>query len=369
MLPIHSKSLARRSPAASPACTGRRAFTLIELLVVVTIIAILMTLVVRVVGGLISQGRDAATKTTISKIQSLLNSRAQAFDRLMKRNGYLAGTPEYQIAGTLAGGSSDYQNVLARKLLLVKYFPQSSAELADNSVGTRNMANLYPKLFSGGQPNANADSSEILYDFLTQENVLGDTPVGTDAFSAAEVQDTDGDGLPEFVDGWGHKLRFYRWPTRLFNSQGQNANGTMNAPTAADIANASVLLSTLPSYSGNVLRDIQRDPDDPLQLCRNGITINANTSIFENYQFPSATVPLGNQTTPFVYLHTPATYHVFLVISCGPDGTGGTGPGCGLGIYEPDDLANNGHLGAAISGEQDALTDNIVSLGIRAGGK
>src|SRR5262249_38680487 len=27
-----------------------------------------------------------------------------------------------------------------------------------------------------------------------------------------EVQDTDNDGLPEFVDAWGEPLQFYRWP-------------------------------------------------------------------------------------------------------------------------------------------------------------
>ena len=65
-----------------PVAAGRSAFTLIELLVAVSIIAILMTLVIGVVGGFLTQARDAATKTTLNKIQGLLNSRAQAFDRL-----------------------------------------------------------------------------------------------------------------------------------------------------------------------------------------------------------------------------------------------------------------------------------------------
>ena len=33
-----------------------------------------------------------------------------------------------------------------------------------------------------------------------------------DDFSDKEVQDTDGDGLPEFVDGWGNPIQFFRWP-------------------------------------------------------------------------------------------------------------------------------------------------------------
>ena len=53
----------------------RNAFTLIELLVVTTIIAILTTLTISVVGAFLTQARDAATKTTVNKIQGLLNSR------------------------------------------------------------------------------------------------------------------------------------------------------------------------------------------------------------------------------------------------------------------------------------------------------
>src|SRR5258708_1973004 len=64
---------------------ARASFTLVELLVVITVIGILATITLGVVGGLVSQARDSATKATISKIQALLNSRAQAFQRLSMR--------------------------------------------------------------------------------------------------------------------------------------------------------------------------------------------------------------------------------------------------------------------------------------------
>ena len=67
-------------------------------MVVITIIAILATITLGVVGGLLSQAKEAATKSTILKIQGLLNSRAQAFDRLIKRKGYMAGCLEFQQA-------------------------------------------------------------------------------------------------------------------------------------------------------------------------------------------------------------------------------------------------------------------------------
>ena len=54
--------------------------------------------------------------------------------------------------------------------------------------------------------------SEMLYALLVE----GQGPLGSsfsrDDFTDREIQDTDGDGLMEFVDSWGEPLQFYRWP-------------------------------------------------------------------------------------------------------------------------------------------------------------
>jgi prepilin-type N-terminal cleavage/methylation domain-containing protein len=54
--------------------------------------------------------------------------------------------------------------------------------------------------------------AEVLYALL----VDGLSPLGSaftrEDFTAREVQDTDGDGMPEFVDAWGEPLQFFRWP-------------------------------------------------------------------------------------------------------------------------------------------------------------
>ena len=54
--------------------------------------------------------------------------------------------------------------------------------------------------------------SEMLYAILVE----GLSPLGSsfsrDDFTNREVGDTDGDGLPEFIDAWGEPLQFYRWP-------------------------------------------------------------------------------------------------------------------------------------------------------------
>jgi hypothetical protein len=55
-------------------------------------------------------------------------------------------------------------------------------------------------------------------------------------FKEADIGDTDGDGAPEFLDGWGHPINFLRWAPG-FDSQIQlNAN------------NLQTIDSTLPTY-------------------------------------------------------------------------------------------------------------------------
>ena len=58
----------------------------------------------------------------------------------------------------------------------------------------------------------NTARAEMLYAILVE----GAGPLGSvfnrDDFTDKEVRDTDGDGLPEFVDAWGQPLQFFRWP-------------------------------------------------------------------------------------------------------------------------------------------------------------
>lgn len=315
----------------------RRGFTLVEILIVVSIISVLLYFAVQVMGALLTNAREAATQTTIRKVQRMLNERAEALDRLMQRTGYLQSTSEYTgTALALSAGDQNLQKILARKLLAKKYFPQRAAE-----VYVALQPNVAPTWSNG----------DILYDFLTQSNTLGSFSVGADAFSTSEAKDTNGNNRPEFIDAWGNPLRFYRWPTRLFRRNPYwDASGTNPNPIdATDVANVRVLLSTLPSFTGDPNVDLARDPDDPLRKCTR---FNPNG-------------PPGALQVDFESLggagsfHTPATYHVMLVVSAGPDGV--------LGLHEPTDLATNGHLGAVR--DANALLDDVTFLNVRAGGK
>ncbi len=317
------------SAIRNPQSAFARAFTLIELMVVIAIIAILATLVLQVAGGLISNAREAATKATISKIQAILNTRQQAFERLTMRKGYLTGSSEYQSEAVTAAnlGNPNLQPILAMKDLQRKFFPQTWAET------TPYVPPFQPNIVA----NRDATNPEILYDSLTQSNMLGDTVVGTDTFSTAEVAyrtTANNTTLGRFIDAWGNPIRFYRWPTRLFRSNGMNG-GSLQAILPADVTNVQQFFTTLPVFTGNLINDLARDPDDPLQAC--------------------LSVPNFEQN-----YHTPVTFHVFLVVSAGPDGL--------LGMAEPDDPTSYiNRLGLVT--DTTALNDNIISLNIRAGGK
>jgi prepilin-type N-terminal cleavage/methylation domain-containing protein len=73
----------------------------------------------------------------------------------------------------------------------------------------------------------NTARSEMLYALLVE----GRGPLGSvfsaDDFTTKEVQDTDGDGLPEFVDAWGQPLQFFRWPL-LYHSDIQRGQVVTN---------------------------------------------------------------------------------------------------------------------------------------------
>ncbi len=74
--------------------------------------------------------------------------------------------------------------------------------------------------------------SEMLYALLVEGSGPWGAAFSRDQFSDKEVQDTDGDGLPEFVDGWGQPLQFFRWPI-LYHSDYQR--GQTIAATAGQV--------------------------------------------------------------------------------------------------------------------------------------
>jgi len=76
----------------------------------------------------------------------------------------------------------------------------------------------------------NTARAEMLYALLVEGSGPWGAAFSPDEFSDKEVQDTDGDGMPEFVDGWGHPLQFFRWPI-LYHSDFEHGQ-TITATSA-----------------------------------------------------------------------------------------------------------------------------------------
>ncbi|MEX2287657.1 MAG: type II secretion system protein [Planctomycetaceae bacterium] len=315
----------RRTDAPSP----RSAFTLTEILVTIGLIALLIAITVTVYSGTNTAARRSATVATVKKIDELLHARIDGFNRWLATQGDNVPfdvEPPFDDDGPRS-------LVIGRKRRLREYFPQQFLE--SNS-----------PISAGPSHDDLTESSECLFFFLTHGEAFGAEPVSDDAFGTGEVADTDGDGLREFIDGWGRPLRFYRWPTRLVRGGEWVDAGYIPPPMAT------TLLGTIPADTQDP--DAIHDPDDTLGLILAGL--RSMPPAFSAEAFEQS-------------YHTADTYHAPLVVSAGPDGF--------LGLYEPNDVPNFGHLAAPLLDPEgdpnltalEEADDNITNLNQRAGSR
>ncbi|WP_201750267.1 type II secretion system protein [Tautonia marina] len=181
--------------------------------------------------------------------------------------------------------------------------------------------------------------SEMLYAIL----VSGVGPLGSvfsaDDFTPQEVQDTDGDGLPEFVDAWGQPLQFYRWPVYFVSEYGATTRGLQKGEAP---------------YTAGDLREIREEnPLDPNQLLvspgwwadpttgypDNAAQMSARANVFQQQFFslldPYADLPAGSVSQPFpsrgflwdrTHFYKRRSYFFkHLILSAGPDRQLGVG--------------------------------------------
>jgi len=113
--------------------------------------------------------------------------------------------------------------------------------------------------------------AEMLYAILVEGAGPWGSVFNRDDFSDREVQDTDGDGLPEFVDAWGQPLQFFRWPV-LYHSELQRGQVIMTDPVNTNTWNMLPPYQTFNSATaavnaqgGSPFLERERDPLDPNQ--------------------------------------------------------------------------------------------------------
>ncbi len=338
----------RRSVIHQSVQSKRSGFTIVELMMVVGILLFLIATSAIVVRNVGNKAREKGTMATIVKINGLLNQRIQAYQKVVDstRSRKLLQARINSKRGELvtATGNKKYQvlvepvvEILVRKDLFRQNFPQfpgENTDVDDLIDGTKH-----------GTPNLDANlSAEYLYFVLTQFDAFGVSPVGEDAFNTSEVGDTDNDGLKEFIDAWGRPLRFYRWPTRLIQPFGSGIRRDV----------AGVFFSGLPpAPTLNEADPLTVDSDDPLGRLAS-----------ENTRTNGLMAALFNDSTNFVpgEYATRGRYWMPLIVSAGEDGI--------LGLYEPNDITNNGVLAQPTSVPADeGVFDNLTNHNQRAGGR
>jgi prepilin-type N-terminal cleavage/methylation domain-containing protein len=346
---------------------ARSAFTLIELLMVIAIIGVLVALTLRVVGGLISTARRAATQTVITKVHTLLKSRTQAVERLANsranpgRSGNvmpgLGVTPVDYVGNS---GRNREAAVITKKALARFYLPQTWDEAFDSSLHVEaGVATLpsYPATKPGSFPwtapagrlnleteeqwekGRLAESAEVLYFVLTKSSIPGYDSPGADAFSTTDVVDSNNNGFPEFTDGWQQPLRFYRWPTGLVKPSGDNGDDADHSEINTSLAG--LIFRNLPTSPAQLNADF----DDPTALLN--VLTDMGSPPFTRTDFENN-------------FHTIATFSLPVVMSVGADGI--------LGLGEPN-ATSPARLARPLSGDHTTIADNISNHNIIAGGQ
>ena len=277
---------------------------------VISIIILLISIGGVVIANSISQARERATRALLLKLDGMLQQRLDGFSTLMakpQRRKELQTTGLKTVEGRLS--SQNIVGVPAATKMLMAYKEYFRLAFPQNSTDNLSLVADGQYFYQNDTTNA-AESAEYLYWIITKSDSFGVAAVDDSEFSSNELRDTDGDGRIEFVDSWGKPLRFYRWPTRVFRPGGP---GT---PILTNVAG--LLFSGLP----NAL-ELQRDSDDAVGVY--DAAVNAGVLTGQDYER---------------MYQTPDTYSIPLIVSPGIDGKYPNG----LGLFEPNDIQNLGHL-------------------------
>jgi hypothetical protein len=167
--------------------------------------------------------------------------------------------------------------------------------------------------------------AEMLYSLLTE----GFGPFGSaftpDDFTSREVQDTDGDGLPEFVDPWGQPIQFFRWPIDYHSDTQKGFN-----PDPSKLYGVYSIFETREQYPFDPNQELMAPAwwsnfsgTNPTQPSPQAIAFSQSfTCLFDPYSsLTSLTYPPNSTPTwdrQGVYPRR-AYYTKFLVVSSGPD--------------------------------------------------
>jgi len=183
----------------------RRGFTLAELLVTVTIIAILAGLSLVAVESARESAREARTRATIAKLHELVIERYEAY---RTRRVALTLPPNTQPIDAVR------LRLYAVRDLMRMEMPERRADILGGPATTIPEPRLHVAyrrwLTAAENKPAFQTHTHVEAEVFYRMVALAD-PAALERFASRDIGDTDRDGEPEFLDGWGRPIYFLRW--------------------------------------------------------------------------------------------------------------------------------------------------------------
>lgn len=273
---------------------GAAGMTLIELLVSLVIVSILATITMAGLSTARTTARKAKTQATIRKISEII---VPYYEQYETRRPAIGGSSA--VAALPAGRTylTDAKQTAIRRLMALELpervsdfrdaFTVSATDIpvsppltityggsgasATASLGDvppaarryflltslRNADGSLQRAADGSVAFINATSSELLHLIVTRGPVADPDIIAH--FREDEVRDTNGNGLPEFVDGWNKPIAFRRWPVG-FASPMQPIDGSLRSVEPLVSANGHRLVPLIFSAGQDGGYDLVQEP-------------------------------------------------------------------------------------------------------------
>jgi len=341
--------------------------TLIELLITITIIATLSAAFLGASRSAMETARAARTKTTIAKIHGLLMERWASYATRRVdihpdiRNQINMELQLGNISATQRGQMLADARLLATRELMKLEMPDRWSDVVLDALPDSNVLPL-PILDPNILANRPSLSSSYLRRLYQAANVKDDGVIlrrnqGAEClymiimlatgdgeartlFSQQDIGDTDEDGSPEFLDGWGNPIQFIRWPAGFVSD-----------------------LQPLDSVTNLRNADTDHDPFDPFRRDTLGSLRPSNGVYHANMQ-----AHLNSITSRHAFIPPVEAYRLVpLIYSQGPDDQSDvlldtarvTGLDPYAAIYESDGSFLQLATTVDSSGDGDGWIDNI----------
>jgi prepilin-type N-terminal cleavage/methylation domain-containing protein len=263
-------------PSTLDSRLGRRGLTLVELLVTIMIIGILAAMVLGVAAVAGNTAREAKTRSMVNRLHTLLMEQVDTYKsrRVKVRQAEIdAINDNSSLSAAEKGRRVAEARLYALREMMLLEMPDRWSDVLLNSLPTNPSASvpLNPVYLDASGSSGNALRTELSSIYLrrlgqiagSSNSLTGQANTDKDLianqgaeclymvitlacgdgearslFHENDIGDTDGDGAPEFLDGWGHPISFLRWAPGFDSEIQLNANLLGNPPTSfTDTAN------------------------------------------------------------------------------------------------------------------------------------